>query len=569
MAPPLRLLLLVLVFAAPLLAHGRLVSDGLAASGGANATVLRLPSSSAAEAEGGMGCEMSYGFLPCTTTAGGNLFLVLAYGFLMFKAATYLSSGSEMLLQILGPGIVGGLFLPILGALPDAMLILFSGLSGTREVAQSQILIGMGLLSGSTVMLLTLLWGSCVIVGKCDLSENSTTIDSQDTQVFSLFGSGVSTDVYTSYAARIMAISVLPFIIVQIPQTFKLHSGHRITVLLGFIVAALLLLSYCLYQIFQPWIQRRRLEYSRRKHVMSGLLRHAQMHVFGRLLDDNGRPNVPVIEKLFHKIDLDNDGRIEQGELQAFIVGINFEDIDWDSNLAANQVMNDFDTSQNNSIEKDEFVNGMLRWLGEAKRSVVASGAYSKKFLHDFHERTRDEHNLLLDKDEEDGEAVGNPSWICIKAILLLLLGAAMAAAFADPLVDAVHNFSNATHIPSFFISFIAMPLATNSSEAVSAIIFASRKKKRTLSLTFSEVYGGVTMNNTLCLAVFLALVYLRGLTWDFSSEVLVILLVCIIMGLFTSFRTKFRLWTCFVAFLLYPLSLIIVYILDFKFGWS
>uniref|UniRef100_A0A453R5D9 Sodium/calcium exchanger membrane region domain-containing protein n=1 Tax=Aegilops tauschii subsp. strangulata TaxID=200361 RepID=A0A453R5D9_AEGTS len=83
------------------------------------------------------------------------------------------------------------------------------------------------------------------------------------------------------------------------------------------------------------------------------------------------------------------------------------------------------------------------------------------------------------------------------------------------------------------------------------------------------QVYGGVTMNNTLCLAVFLALVYIRGLTWDFSSEVLVIFLVCIIMGLFTSFRTKFPLWTCFVAFLLYPLSLVLVYILDYKFGWS
>lgn len=42
----------------------------------------------------------------------------------MFLAATYLSAGSELLLEILGPGIVGGLFLPILGALPDAMLIL-------------------------------------------------------------------------------------------------------------------------------------------------------------------------------------------------------------------------------------------------------------------------------------------------------------------------------------------------------------------------------------------------------------------------------------------------------------
>jgi hypothetical protein len=76
-------------------------------------------------------------------------------------------------------------------------------------------------------------------------------------------------------------------------------------------------------------------------------------------------------------------------------------------------------------------------------------------------------------------------------------------------------------------------------------------------------------MNNTLCLAVFLALVFFRGLTWDFTSEVLIILLVCIIMALFTSFRTTFPLWTCFVAYLLYPLSLLLVYILDFVLGWS
>ncbi|KAK1285299.1 hypothetical protein QJS10_CPB20g01955 [Acorus calamus] len=71
----------------------------------------------------------------------------------MFTAATYLSTGSELLLEILGPGIVGGLFLPILGALPDALLILVSGLSGSPETAQKQVLIGMGLLAGSTVML--------------------------------------------------------------------------------------------------------------------------------------------------------------------------------------------------------------------------------------------------------------------------------------------------------------------------------------------------------------------------------------------------------------------------------
>jgi hypothetical protein len=102
-------------------------------------------------------------------------------------------------------------------------------------------------------------------------------------------------------------------------------------------------------------------------------------------------------------------------------------------------------------------------------------------------QRTRQEHSELAGQADEAVESVENPGWCIAKAVGFLLLGAAIAAAFADPLVDAVHNFSNATHIPSF-ISFIALPLATNSSEAVSAIIFTSRKKQRTFSLTFSEV---------------------------------------------------------------------------------
>jgi hypothetical protein len=100
----------------------RLVSDGVDANGESTTSIILLPRGLIRGAE--ESCEQTYGFLPCTTTAFGNLFLIVAYGFLMFKAATFLSSGSELLLEILGPGIVGGLFLPILGALPDAMLIL-------------------------------------------------------------------------------------------------------------------------------------------------------------------------------------------------------------------------------------------------------------------------------------------------------------------------------------------------------------------------------------------------------------------------------------------------------------
>ena len=105
-------------------------------------------------------------------------------------------------------------------------------------------------------------------------------------------------------------------------------------------------------------------------------------------------------------------------------------------------------------------------------------------------QETKREHDLLDvgGQSDEGAEGVENARWISIKAGLFLLLGSLIAAAFADPLVDVVDNFSDATSIPAFFISFIFLPLATNSSEAVSAIIFASRDKRQTASLTFSEV---------------------------------------------------------------------------------
>ena len=52
-----------------------------------------------------------------------------------------------------------------------------------------------------------------------------------------------------------------------------------------------------MHQVFQPWIQRRKLAYVKHKHVISGILRHAQMQALGRLLNDDGTPNEDVIRK--------------------------------------------------------------------------------------------------------------------------------------------------------------------------------------------------------------------------------------------------------------------------------
>ena len=45
-----------------------------------------------------------------------------------------------------------------------------------------------------------------------------------------------------------------------------------------------------------------------------------------------------------------------------------------------------------------------------------------------------------------------------------------------------------ASHIPAFYVAFVVTPYASNASELVSSLIFASRKHKKNISLTFSQV---------------------------------------------------------------------------------
>lgn len=49
---------------------------------------------------------------------------------------------------------------------PLVVLDVVTGLSSTKEKAQDYVLTGAGLLAGSSILLLTLLWGACFICGR-------------------------------------------------------------------------------------------------------------------------------------------------------------------------------------------------------------------------------------------------------------------------------------------------------------------------------------------------------------------------------------------------------------------
>lgn len=96
---------------------------------------------------------------------------------------------------------------------------------------------------------------------------------------------------------------------------------------------------------------------------------------------------------------------------------------------------------------------------------------------------------MLLSERNHREVAVDSPKWTSFKAVMMLLVGTScIGGLVAEPLVDAVDDFSSATSIPTFFVSFVALPLATSCSETLSAIKMARNKTQKTVSFTLSEV---------------------------------------------------------------------------------
>lgn len=63
--------------------------------------------------------------------------------FPVFRSTT--PDGAELLLDLgLPAAIIGGIVLPLLGAVPDSAMIVASGAVGTRDEANSKITVGMG-----------------------------------------------------------------------------------------------------------------------------------------------------------------------------------------------------------------------------------------------------------------------------------------------------------------------------------------------------------------------------------------------------------------------------------------
>lgn len=153
------------------------------------------------------------------------VFLAVVYGYVLFQAANLLSDGSELLLLIprIAP-VVGSIVLPVLGAVPDGMMVLFSGLGPD---AQSDISVGVGALAGSTIMLLTVPWFLAVHAGRVSIKDGKATyarpadepngswakLMPEDQSGLVSAGVGVAPSIKNS--AKIMLLTLVGYVVIQ------------------------------------------------------------------------------------------------------------------------------------------------------------------------------------------------------------------------------------------------------------------------------------------------------------------------------------------------------------------
>jgi len=137
-------------------------------------------------------------------------------------------------------------------------------------------------------------------------------------------------------------------------------------------------------------------------------------------------------------------------------------------------------------------------------------------------------------------------------------VGTALILVFSDPMVDVMSNMGSRLSIPPFYIAFALAPLASNASELLASFAYASKKTKKTITVSLAALEGAACMNNTFCLAIFMGLIYFKQLAWKFSAETVTILLIELCVAALAVQETQRQLHAV-VLLLMFPASIALV----------
>lgn len=290
----------------------------------------------------------------------GLLWLFGTYGYVLFRASGLISEGSELLLLVPSlAGLVGGVVLPLLGAVPDGAIMLFSGI-GNIETAQETLSVGVGALAGSTIMLLTVPWGLSVLAGKVDLVPDASgnpianykghpKLDPESGIYSSTAGVTVTKEI--KHAAYVMMLTTIPYFFIQVPCSYlenensdSIARGEKMWALLAF---AMCISGFIYYILMHVKKSREEEQKVRRMEVMKNMLKSGKLSLAGvfhdlikigstrkfsttntqyeSIEDGSGEPSPLIMEHLksvlsltFQKYDVDGSSSLSRSEVDIF-----------------------------------------------------------------------------------------------------------------------------------------------------------------------------------------------------------------------------------------------------------
>jgi Ca2+/Na+ antiporter len=549
--------------------------------------------------------------------------LLFYYGYVLYVSANMIGDGSELLLLVPQyAGVVGSCVLPVLGAVPDGMIVLFSGLGPD---AQEQLDVGVGALAGSTVMLITIPWLLSVYAGRVDIEGGRCKYTKEGRKA-----KGRLTGVKNSDGVRkgglIMLATSIGYLILQVPAfLFEAGGASHADVAesekgyagLGLFVTIFMFLGYLKYQVdntdnlvanhahVQLVIKLieeddnftlRLALYDELKHHKAELERRLSVlndgaadtvdykaisttnNVWTKLPDNSKERITDIITHFWlkfvrmHKANkgaISGSGKSAQIQLSALRSLFVF----MGDNFAAGhleEVFNLFDTNKNNTIELEEFIKGICQYLWDYERRELDTSASLEK----FESALKSGESSALENDADDGDADDdeeempdelkdlNPEdqqrRLISMSFQTMGIGTFLVVLFSDPMCDVLSEVGTRTGIPAFYVSFVLAPLASNAAELLASYNYALKKTPKSISIALQALQGAACMNNTFCLSIFMGLVYFKGLSWEYFAETVAIIL-CQAGVAFASMKETQSMGTAYMVVMLYPACLLLV----------
>lgn len=284
-----------------------------------------------------------------------------------------------------------------------------------------------------------------------------------------------------------------------------------------------------------------------------------------------------ILRPFFVSYDAGNAGSLKTQDLLAV-----FRDMG--EHLTSEQleaIFAEFDSDGNGEIDYNEFVRGTAKYLYTHREVAHRYSQVRTPSMHSAHFKlletpaAADEESNGEDEDEEEipddlKQLSPEEQQVKIKwrAFWMMLIGSLIVLLISDPMVDCLSEVGKRTGIPAFYIAFVVAPLASNATELIAAYNYSLKKTPSSITVSLTTLEGAAIMNNTFVLGVFMALVYFKGLVWEYFAETTAILIVEVIMIYFAMFKTKHTILDAYLILSMYPLSLALVAFLEYI-GWN